>query len=90
MGTKLFVGSLPFRATDAELSEYFAGAGNVVSVNIINDRMTGRSKGFGFVEYETEAEAQAAIEMFNGKEFQGRALVVNEAKPMQPREERRD
>ena len=87
MGTKLFIGSLPFSTTEEALKEAFSQAGNVVSATIITDRMSGRSKGFGFVEYETEAEAQAAIEMFNGKDFEGRNIVVNEARPMRPREE---
>lgn len=88
MGTKLFVGSLPFRTTEDALRDAFSQAGNVTSINIITDRATGRSKGFAFVEFETEAEAKAAIEMFNGQDFEGRTIVVSEARPMKPREER--
>ncbi|OHA89362.1 MAG: hypothetical protein A2741_01755 [Candidatus Zambryskibacteria bacterium RIFCSPHIGHO2_01_FULL_43_27] len=90
MATKLYVGGIPYSTTEAELRDAFAGAGEVTSAAIIIDRMTGRSKGFGFVEMANEAGAQAAIEMWNGKDFQGRKLTVNEARPMQPRNNNRE
>ena len=80
MGTKLFVGNLSFKLTDEELNQLFSEAGKVASANIIKDRETGRSRGFGFVEFESEDEAKAAQEMFNGKEVEGREIVVNEAR----------
>lgn len=86
MGKKLYVGNLPFSATDQVLLDTFAQCGTVESAKIIMDRDTGRSKGFGFVEMSTEAEAADAINKFNGAEYEGRTLTVNEAKPMQPRE----
>ncbi len=86
MSTKLFVGSLPFRTSEEAIKDYFSQAGSVVSVKIITDRETGRSKGFGFVEYSNENEASAAIEMFNGKEFEGRTIFVSEAKPQEKRD----
>lgn len=82
MGKKLYVGSLSYNTTDDGLKEAFAQAGAVESAQIITDRMSGRSKGFGFVEMSTDEEAAAAIEMWNGKELDGRTLVVNEARPM--------
>lgn len=85
MATKLYVGGVPYRSTADGLRDAFAQAGNVVSSVIIMDKMTGRSKGFGFVEMSTEEEAQKAIEMWDGKEFEGRTLKVNEAKPLEPR-----
>lgn len=85
MSKKLFIGSLSYSTTEDALKEYFAQAGNVESAIIIKDKMTGRSKGFGFVEYATEEEAKKAMEMFDGKEFESRTLVVNEAKPMRER-----
>ena len=85
MSKKLFIGSLSYSTTEDALREYFAQAGNVESCVIIKDKMTGRSKGFGFVEYSTEDEAKKAMEMFDGKEFESRTLVVNEAKPMRER-----
>jgi cold-inducible RNA-binding protein len=81
MGTRLYVGNLSFRTTVDDLREHFAQAGNVESVSVVEDRETGRSRGFGFVEMATPEEAQAAIEQFNGKDFGGRNLTVNEAKP---------
>ncbi|HYC79628.1 MAG TPA: RNA-binding protein [Candidatus Binatia bacterium] len=81
MAKKLFVGGLPYATTDDELRAHFAQAGNVVSAQIVMDRMTGRSKGFGFVEMESDEEAAKAIEMFNGTDFGGRSLAVNEARP---------
>jgi len=88
MGTKLFVGGLPFAATQEELQNTFSAAGTVTSATIITDKMSGRSKGFGFVEMSSDEEAQKAIEMFNGKEMSGRKITVNEARPMQPRPQR--
>jgi RNA recognition motif-containing protein len=88
MGKKLYVGNLPFSATDNSLSDAFTACGTVTSSKIITDRESGRSKGFGFVEMSTEAEAQAAIERLNGADWDGRPMTVNEAKPMAPRENR--
>ncbi len=88
MATKLFVGSLAYSVTDAELEEFFAAVGKVVSAKVIVDRDTDRSKGFGFVEMETEDEAKAAIAELDGKELNGRAVAVNEAKPQENRERR--
>src|ERR1041385_9062524 len=85
MAKKLYVGGLPYATTDSELREAFAGAGNVESAVIIMDKMSGRSKGFGFVEMSSDGEAQAAIDMWNGKDFGGRTLTVNEARPMEER-----
>jgi len=81
MGKKVYVGNLGYNVTDADLSQMFAPHGTVESANVITDKMTGRSKGFGFVEMSTDAEAQAAIAALNGKEHDGRALTVNEARP---------
>src|SRR5262245_37216811 len=89
MGKKLYVGNLPFNATDDSLHEIFAQAGNVQSAKIITDRDTGRSKGFGFVEMSSDQEAADAIQKFNGAEYGGRSMTVAEARPMVPREERR-
>jgi RNA recognition motif-containing protein len=88
MNQKLYVGNLPFSATDATLSEMFAEAGTVTSASIITDRMSGRSKGFGFVEISSPEEAQKAIEMFHDKEYEGRKLTVNEARPKEDRPRR--
>ena len=85
MGRKLFVGNLPFSCTEDSLSEIFSAAGTVESVRIITDRDSGRSKGFGFVEMATDEEAQRAIDEINGKDMGGRALTVNEARPMENR-----
>jgi len=85
MGKKLYVGNLPFSATDSSLSTTFASCGTVESSKIIMDRDTGRSKGFGFVEMSSDSEAANAISKLNGQEFEGRAMTVNEAKPMAPR-----
>ena|SRR5947207_4288810 len=81
MATKLYVGNLSFQTTSDELRDHFAQAGNVESASVVEDRMTGRSRGFGFVEMTTPEEATAAIEQLNGKEFNGRNLTVNEARP---------
>jgi RNA recognition motif-containing protein len=85
MGKKLFVGNLAFSVTSEMLQQSFTECGTVDSSTVITDRESGRSKGFGFVEMSTESEAQAAITKFNGMELGGRALTVNEAKPMEPR-----
>lgn len=85
MAKKLYVGGLPYSATDAELADAFAQAGTVQSAVIIMDKMSGRSKGFGFVEMASDDEAQKAIDMWNGKDFGGRSLTVNEARPMEQR-----
>ncbi len=85
MNNKLYVGNLPYSATDATLSDLFAQAGTVTSASVISDKMSGRSKGFGFVEMSTPEEAQAAIAKFHGQEFEGRALTVSEARPKEDR-----
>jgi cold-inducible RNA-binding protein len=81
MATKLYVGNLPFQTTSDELKEHFSRAGTVESASVVEDRMTGRSRGFGFVEMATAEDAAAAIEQLNGKDFGGRNLTVNEARP---------
>jgi RNA recognition motif-containing protein len=83
VATKLFVGNLSFSTTNADLESLFSQAGSVVSANVITDKFTGRSRGFGFVEMSSNQDAQTAIERFNGTELQGRALTVNEAKPQE-------
>lgn len=88
MGKKLYVGNLPFSATEQVLIDTFSQCGTVETAKIITDRETGRSKGFGFVEMASEGEAQEAINKFNGADYEGRTLTVNEAKPMPPRENR--
>ena len=85
MSTNLYVGNLPYSVNQDQLSQLFAQAGKVVNATVIIDRHSGRSKGFGFVEMSSEEEAKAAIEMFNGKDMEGRNLVVNEARPKEPR-----
>jgi RNA recognition motif-containing protein len=82
---KLFIGGLSFETTEETLTEAFAKAGTVISAVIIKDRMTQRSKGFGFVEMETEEMAQAAITMWNDQELDGRHVAVNEARPLEKR-----
>ncbi len=82
---KLYVGGVSYSTTENSLSEAFSKAGEVASVAIIMDKMTGRSKGFGFVEMSTDEGAKAAIEMWNGKELDGRKLTVNEARPREER-----
>ncbi len=84
-GSKLFIGSLSWGVRDDTLQEAFAKAGTVVSAVVIIDRMSGRSKGFGFVEMSSPEEAQAAIEMWNEKELDGRAIIVNVARPREER-----
>ena len=85
MGNKLYVGNLPYSFRDEDLQQTFAPHGNVTSAKVMMERDTGRSKGFGFVEMGSDAEAQAAISGVNGQQFGGRGLVVNEARPMEPR-----
>ncbi len=86
MNNKLYVGNLSYDVTDDLLSQHFAQAGQIASARVITDRHSGRSKGFGFVEFASEEEAKKAIEMFNDQDFQGRNLVVNEARPERPRD----
>jgi cold-inducible RNA-binding protein len=86
MATKLYVGNLSFKTSSDELREAFAAVGTVESATVIEDRETGRSRGFAFVEMSTPEEAAAAIEAFNGKDFGGRSLTVNEAKPRTDRD----
>ncbi len=81
MNNKLYVGNLSWNTTNDTLAQAFAKAGNVKSAQVVIDNMTGKSRGFGFVEMESEAEAQTAIEMFNGKDLDGREIIVNVAKP---------
>lgn len=88
MSTKLFVGSLSYSVNDDQLKDAFAAAGTVVSAKVIIDRETGRSKGFGFVEMSSDEEAKAAVDMVNGKEIEGRAVAVSEARPQENRERR--
>lgn len=88
MAAKLFVGSLAWGTTDESLGEFFAQAGTVVSAKVITDRDSGRSKGFGFVEMSTDEEAAKAVAELNGKDLDGRAINVNEARPQEPRENR--
>lgn len=85
MGNKLYVGNLSFDTTSQDLETMFADSGTVTSTNIIEDRETGRSRGFAFVEMSSDAEAQAAIASLDGKEVDGRSLKVNEAKPREDR-----
>ncbi len=88
MATKLFVGGLAWGTTEEAMNSMFAEAGSVLSAVIIKDKFTNRSKGFGFVEMSSQEEADKAVEMFNGKELDGRPITVNEARPMEPRENR--
>lgn len=88
MTNKLFVGGLPYSLTDAQLQEHFAQAGAVLSAKVITDRYSGQGKGFGFVEMTTVEEAEEAIKKLNGSTLGGRTIVVNEAKPQEPRENR--
>ncbi len=85
MSNKLYVGNLSFRVTSEDLQEHFAAAGAVESANVVYDRETGRSRGFGFVEMADEEAANAAIAQFNGQEYDGRNMVVNEARPREDR-----
>lgn len=85
MATKLFIGSLAWATNDDSLKEFFSQAGTVVSANVIVDRDTNRSKGFGFVEMSSDEEAKKAVELLNGKDLDGRPIVVNEARPREER-----
>ncbi len=88
MAKKLYVGSLSYNVNDDQLKEFFSQAGNVETAQVMIDRMSGRSRGFGFVEMASDEEAQKAVEMLNGKELDGRTIVVNEARPMTDRPKR--
>lgn len=90
MGNRLYVGNLPYAVRDNDLHQHFAPFGTITSAQVMMERDSGRSKGFGFVEMATDAEAQAAIAGMHGKELNGRALVVNEARPLEPRPPRRE
>ena len=85
MASRLFVGNLPFNTTENDLQDHFAQAGAVVAVNIMQDRATGRSRGFAFIEMASQEDVSKAIDMFHQKEFQGRPLTVNEARPREER-----
>lgn len=85
MAKRLFVGSLSYDVTQPQLEELFSGIGKVESVTLITDKFSGQSKGFGFVEYGSDEEAEKAIKELNGKELSGRTIVVNEAKPREER-----
>ena len=86
MGSKLYVGGLPYSVTEGSLRELFSAHGTVESANVISDKFTGQSRGFGFVEMSSSSEAQSAIQSLNGTQFEGRSLTVNEAKPMAKRD----
>ena len=86
MGSKLYVGGLPYSVTEGSLRELFSAHGTVESANVISDKFTGQSRGFGFVEMSSSGEAQSAIQSLNGTQFEGRSLTVNEAKPMAKRD----
>ncbi len=88
MGRKLYVGNLPYSATEQQLHDTFSQCGTVESAKLITDRDTGRSKGFGFVEMSSDQEAQAAIDKFNGTDLDGRAMTVSHARPQAPRDNR--
>jgi RNA recognition motif-containing protein len=88
MATKLYVGNLPFKTREEDLQALFQQAGAVQSVNIIRDRISGRSRGFGFVEMASDTDAQKAIEMLNGHNMENRSIIVNEARPPSPRPQR--
>jgi len=90
MAKKLFIGNLNYDTTSDGLRDAFAQFGNITDATVIIDRMSGRSKGFGFVEFEDDSAADAAISSMNGSELEGRELIVNEARPMEPRAPRRD
>lgn len=85
MNNKLYVGGLPYSVTETQLEEVFAAHGTVESARVITDRMSGRSRGFGFVEMSSPEEAEEAMQKLNGTDLEGRSLTVNEAKPQQPR-----
>ena len=86
MANKLFVGSLPFATTGDQLREIFSKAGEVVEANVVSDKMTGRSRGFGFVTMKTDEEAKKAVDTLNGTEIEGRKIFVSEARPQAPRD----
>jgi RNA recognition motif-containing protein len=88
MGAKLYVGNLPYSVTEERLQQHFGQHGSVVSARIVTDKFSGRSKGFGFVEMGSDAEAERAISALNGTDFEGRNVVVSEARPQAPRESR--
>ena len=88
MGAKLYVGNLPYNVTEERLQQHFAQHGSVISARIITDKFSGRSKGFGFVEMSSDAEAERAISALNGTDFEGRNIVVSEARPQASREPR--
>lgn len=88
MAKRLFVGSLPYSATSAQLEELFSQAGKITTLSLITDKFSGQSKGFAFVEYTTDAEADEAIKKFNNFELDGRKMVVNEARPREDRNNR--
>jgi RNA recognition motif-containing protein len=88
MGAKLYVGNLPYSVAEAKLQEHFAKHGNVVSARIVTDKFSGRSKGFGFVEMSSDDEAQRAVSALNGTDFEGRNIVVSEARPQEQRSPR--
>jgi RNA recognition motif-containing protein len=88
MGAKLYVGNLPYSVTEERLQQHFAQHGSVLSARIITDKFSGRSKGFGFVEMSSDQEAERATAALNGTDFEGRNIVVSEARPQQPREPR--
>ncbi|MEX2027982.1 MAG: RNA-binding protein [Candidatus Curtissbacteria bacterium] len=90
MAKRLFVGNLPYSATSATLEELFSQVGKISSLNLITDKFSGQSKGFAFVEYATDGEADEAIKKFNGHEVDGRKMVVNEARPQENRDNNRD
>lgn len=85
MATKLFVGNLPYEATDQSLTEFFSQAGTVVSASVVINKFNNRSKGFGFVEMSTQEEANSAVETLNGQEMGGRRIIVSEARPREER-----
>ena len=88
MGAKLYVGNLPYNVTEDRLQQHFAQHGSVLSARIITDKFSGRSKGFGFVEMSSDQDAEKAISALNGTDFEGRNIVVSEARPQAPRESR--
>ena len=88
MGAKLYVGNLPYSVTEERLQQHFAQHGSVISARVITDKFTGRSKGFGFVEMSSDEEAERAVTALNGTDFEGRNIVVSEARPQAPRDSR--
>lgn len=88
MATKLFVGNLPYTMTSDDLRQAFSKVGDVVDANIVSDKMTGRSRGFGFVEMKSEGDSKKAIDQLNGTEVEGRKIFVSEARPQAPRDNR--